>query len=583
MAVTAGTGGGGSGGRGGAAGGAPADAGDAAVVDGAVVDGSSSSAIPVPACSSDGWCWMRPRPTGNIIENIQGSAPSDLWAGGNAGTALHWDGHAWSGHPVTGEVYDVAGLLSLGQNDVWAIGQDGFFHWDGADWTLSLKLEAAAISGTGPSNAWAITSGGELMSLQQTGWGPRGPVGNDSCATIWASSPTDVWIGCATMIHYDGTSFTDTGTVPGAFQMSGSGASEVWAATPNGAWHWNGTTWAQAGLAGTILYDISVRAAGDVWAIDQEDALHHWQGSSWQQTWQGQPSTTRCVFAAPGADVWVGGTDGLLLRGDGTTMAPATDTPATPVAWARGSTGVAPNHLWITTDSGVQVWDGTAWTTMPGTSGKAYTQIWASAVDDVWMVDNDFVLWRWDGSTLHNMLSFPGFLTGSAANDVWASYQHWDGTSWTVTGAGDSGYTQTAEWASGPSDAWIVGSDGYIKHWDGTSWTRMTGFGTLRLAAVWGTGPSDVWVGGDNEQVSRWDGQKWTPLHNVSGNPQVNGFAGVPGDVWILGGATGALHWDGTSVTPSWIGSYDPFTGIWGTPGFGMFASGASGIIRHDW
>ena len=182
-------------------------------------------------------------------------------------------------------------------------------------------------------------------------------------------------------------------------------------------------------------------------------------------------------------------------------------------------------------------------------------QIWASAVDDVWMVDNDFVLWRWDGSTLHDMLNFPGFLTGSSANDVWASYQHWDGTSWTVTGAGDSGYTQTAEWASGPSDAWIVGSDGYIKHWDGTSWTRMTGFGTLRLAAVWGTGPDDVWVGGDNEQVSRWDGQKWTPLHNVSGNPQVNGFAGVPGDVWILGGATGALHWDGTSVTPSWIGS----------------------------
>jgi hypothetical protein len=539
---------------------------------------------PVPGCSSDGWCWLRPQPTGNIIENIQGSASDDLWAGGNAGTALHWDGHAWSGHSVNGEPYDLSGVLSLGKNDVWAIGPDGFFHWDGTTWTQSLKLNATAISGTGPGNAWAITPGGELMYLQQSGWAPAGSVGNDSCGSIYAASPTDVWIGCATMVHYDGTGFTDTGTVPGAFQMSGSGGSEVWAATPTGAWRWNGTSWAQAGLGGSIaIYNISVRAPGDAWAIDQNDVLHHWQGGSWRVTWQGQQDVTRCVFAAPGGDVWVGGTDGLLLRGDGTTMTPVTDSPATPTAWAFGMTGVAPNHLWVTTNDGVNVWDGATWTTMPGTSGHAYTQIWASAVDDVWMVDNDYVLWRWDGSVMHNMLTFPGFLTGSAANDVWASYQHWDGTTWTVTGTGDSGYTQTAEWASGPTDAWIVGSGGYMKHWDGTTWTRVTGFGSLLLSAVWGTGPSDVWVGGDNEQVSHWDGQQWKGLHSVSGNPKVNGFAGAAGDVWILGGKTGALHWNGTSVTASWIGSYDPFASIWGAPGFGMFASGTYGILRHDW
>ena len=52
---------------------------------------------------------------------------------------------------------------------------------------------------------------------------------------------------------------------------------------------------------------------------------------------------------------------------------------------------------------------------------------------------------------------------------------HWDGTSWTTaataTAGIDAGLIAIA--ASGPTDAWAVGSDGFghptVDHWDGTT------------------------------------------------------------------------------------------------------------------
>lgn len=115
------------------------DAWDAASADGTGGGGGASGSVePIPGCSSDGWCWLRPRPTGNIIYNLHGSAGDDVWAGGSAGTALHWDGHAWTSHAVDGELNDLTSVFAIGPDDVWATSDDGFFHWNGVSWTLDL-------------------------------------------------------------------------------------------------------------------------------------------------------------------------------------------------------------------------------------------------------------------------------------------------------------------------------------------------------------------------------------------------------------------------------------------------------------
>ena len=48
------------------------------------------------ACSADGWCWEVPKPQGNTLRGAWANGESDIWAVGDHGTALHYDGKGWS-------------------------------------------------------------------------------------------------------------------------------------------------------------------------------------------------------------------------------------------------------------------------------------------------------------------------------------------------------------------------------------------------------------------------------------------------------------------------------------------------------
>ncbi len=582
-AGAAGSGSAGAAGGAGTAGGAGAGFDAGTTNDGAATDAPIGPVALEPGCSSDGWCWLRPRPTGSLLYNVTGRAANDVWASGQAGAALHWDGRSWTSHAVEGEVYDVVSVWTVGPNDAWAAGDSGFFHWDGAHWTRATTTAGSAISGVG-SEVWAVARSGTFMHLVGSSWATGSSPGS-SCSGIWVGSATDIWIACDAVYHFDGKTFTDAGIGKGVSFLSASATNNVWAAYATGEiWHFDGSGWAKStGYTGDGVWSLSARGPGDVWVLDRSDTLFHLQGTSWRQTWRGQPSQTRSVFAI-GGDVWVSGANGMLARGDGTTFTASTDATLSNHVWARSTYGFEPSRVWFGTDDGVQVWDGTSLSTLPGTEGRSVTGLWASAPDDLWFVDNSYALERWNGSSIQTMLASEAssFLSGTSPSDVWCGFRHWDGQTWTVTGAGDAGYTIAAMWGSGPTDAWAVGSSGYVKHWDGQSWTRMTGLFSQPLRAVWGTGPNDVWIGGDNEQISRWDGQKWTSMHSGGDEGSlIRGFAGRAGDIWALGGKTGALHWDGVTMATSWTGSYVYLNAIWAGPTLGVFAAGGGGILQH--
>src|SRR5688572_12824838 len=47
-------------------------------------------------CSGDKWCWENPLPQGNLLQALWARSRSDVWAVGDHGTILHYDGKAWS-------------------------------------------------------------------------------------------------------------------------------------------------------------------------------------------------------------------------------------------------------------------------------------------------------------------------------------------------------------------------------------------------------------------------------------------------------------------------------------------------------
>ena len=75
-------------------------------------------------CSDDNWCWRNPLPQGNTLRGLWVSGASDVWAVGQAGTILHWDGSAWTSVP-SGTTNGLLGVWGSGASDVWAVGERG--------------------------------------------------------------------------------------------------------------------------------------------------------------------------------------------------------------------------------------------------------------------------------------------------------------------------------------------------------------------------------------------------------------------------------------------------------------------------
>ena len=58
-----------------------------------------------------------------MARSVWGSGASDVWAVGDSGTILHWDGSAWTS-ASSGTTFALFGVWGSGANDVWAVGDD---------------------------------------------------------------------------------------------------------------------------------------------------------------------------------------------------------------------------------------------------------------------------------------------------------------------------------------------------------------------------------------------------------------------------------------------------------------------------
>jgi hypothetical protein len=149
-------------------------------------DGSQWHLVPSPAPSSIGPL------SGHLTLNaLSAVSASDVWAAGVEDPAIpfpngalplfeHWDGHTWSvvaSPAVTGRIL---ALVTVGPDDVWAVGLQGFGidtgqqgqglieHWDGQHWSLVenpspqpfTQLSGIARDPTTPGKVWAVGTTG---------------------------------------------------------------------------------------------------------------------------------------------------------------------------------------------------------------------------------------------------------------------------------------------------------------------------------------------------------------------------------------------------------------------------------------
>ena len=193
------------------------------------------------------WSAERGAYTGNALYSVSAHSDHDVFAVGDHGAALHWDGNVWRPLPFGGcgscifqSVFArTPADVYVARNDNGPSGRIGRFNGLEMTWSAAVPYVLNGVWASGPGDAWAAGSFGALVHLS-----------GGTVQTMFADSVTRGWTG-----------------------VWGSGPGDVWAAGSRGhVAHWTGTAWKSQRLS----YDPTASFAA-VWGTGPADV---WVGGS---------------------------------------------------------------------------------------------------------------------------------------------------------------------------------------------------------------------------------------------------------------------------------------------------------------
>ncbi|MFT3700455.1 MAG: hypothetical protein QM831_45345 [Kofleriaceae bacterium] len=560
----------------------PPDAGthpDAPPDAGPTYDGTYNGPTDGNRCSEGGFCPVEPS-IPLTLRGMSGTDSNDVWAVGEAGTLMHFDGTKWT-RVAANTHEEFTCVKSFDRDDVWAASWGGVWHFDGTTWTKTVLTDfwyPYAISGSSSHDIWVAESEGNAHHYNGSTW-TNTVVGSTSTTlyTIWSSAPNNAWAGGNgnTLFHWNGSAWSPmtspyTGASPqyNAFVgMYGTSANNVWLSNGSELWQWNGSTWTQNGYLSSSGYVLPLwgRGANDIWSPGGDYKIDHYDGTAWQHldmnfVTDGYIHSGITGFSPAANDVWLTTTYGGLVRGDGTTFA-FTETPSR-VQDRTALISTSSTNAWMF-GTVTRRWDGTAWSDVSGMPATAELRAaFALSPTDIYAAGDSGSIVHYDGSTWTKIAGIPTTtwslyaVWASAANDVYAigylgNLSHWDGSTWKSAWSGATTNHVYGLYGFGANDIWGAAQNGTIIHKTASGWTSVKP-GTYDLYSVWGTSSTDVWVGGQFGHTFHWNGTAWSEVTTpaTTDYADIRAIRGTSAtDVWAMGGNGYAYHWDGTAWT----------------------------------
>ncbi len=277
-------------------------------------------AVTTAAFSSvDGSEWQIIYPqTPRYLAGVWGSAADDVYAVGNSGLILHYDGNPgmnWEQIPIP-TMLDLRSIWGSSANDIWAVGEDGaiLHSHNGIDWQLEPGIPGYKnfmdIWGTAPDNIWAVgrdvASGlsGLIWHWNGVEWNEEldtsEPLGATQFEGIWGSGPDEIFVVGA-----------------------GSGGSQGICYKYNGtSWspEWSATGWPN------MRYYIEVWGTNNELFISGQSyspsiaEAAHYNGSLWETEIFQNSGILAGVWGSGEENLYMVGNNGLIVHYDGTTF-----------------------------------------------------------------------------------------------------------------------------------------------------------------------------------------------------------------------------------------------------------------------
>jgi hypothetical protein len=181
--------------------------------------------------------------TTNNINGVWGSSDSNVFAVGNGGTILHYDGAAWSAKasPTVNNLNSIWGSLPT---HVFAVGDNGtILHYDGTTWSTQaspVTNKLNSVWGFSDLYAYAVGDDGALLFYNGTWTSPMPPgTFTVNLNAVWGLSGSDVFVvgDGGTIAHFGGSppgGFMDSGTTQNLYDVWGGSGADVFAVGANG-------------------------------------------------------------------------------------------------------------------------------------------------------------------------------------------------------------------------------------------------------------------------------------------------------------------------------------------------------------
>jgi len=262
--------------------------------------------------------------TSTTLFGVWGASGTDVFAVGDTGTILHYDGTRWTAQ-ISGTAGALYAVWGTSGNDVFAVGGGGgpILHYNGVSWeaqTSGMTDSLYAIWGTSGTNVFAVGYSGTILHYDGTGWTPQISETTSWLRGVWGAGGSDVFaVGFGgTILHYNGETWAQqtSGTASPFYGVWGASGTDVFAVgNGDSIFHYNGTNWTGQST-GVVEPQLGVWGANgsDVFAVGNSGTILHYNGTGWDKETSGTFAALWGVWGASGSDVFAVGSGGTVLH-----------------------------------------------------------------------------------------------------------------------------------------------------------------------------------------------------------------------------------------------------------------------------
>jgi hypothetical protein len=448
----------------------------------------------------------------------------------------HYDGSQWTADPGSDEV--LRAVAGNSPTDLYAVGDGGrILHYDGVTWssvnTTGVTADLYAIHVEANGRAVAVGAGGTILRLDGT-WTDETDalVTSNDLRDIWADvNGTYYGVGAAGTVLDNSTGaweVRDLGVVDDLIGIAGRGPGNLVAISANQSLHYDGISWT---VFASPIEMTSVAASDSGFLVSNPNGLHLFEGITWAEP---APTVIQQSWVLDRSTVFVANNGDFVARFDGTWQ-PAMQV-GTGISIAALS-GTSEDNVYAV-GLGVHRYDGGQWTEeVTGLVGQTYVDVWVAPTGEVFALGASVVAVRDDQSAWSSeaMPTSMRAIAGSAANDVYAvgaaqTVMKYDGDAWTSLPPPPTGSESSVllDVAVIDGDVYVVSSGRkrlYV--YDGSEWSVTEQVAQANLQVVAGTSANDIFVGtvygGDGIYTGdapgyglyHYDGVRWSQVRLV--------------------------------------------------------------------